>query len=322
MAQMGAAVVLVLAALVAWWLGGGVALAAGWLAGWLFCLSVTTGAALWFLIVALTGGEWIGAGARALAALAAATPLVALAGVLFLPAAPELYPWWQGPEAFSLTPALFGIRLVAWLVIFSAIGVAAPRGLPRRAAALALVLYVPAISLAGTDWLLSRDPRFGTTLIGVNLAAVQLTLGLAAGAAAGLKAAQRQAVLDWGGLMLATVLGTGYLFAMQYLVLWTGNLPADAAWYETRAAGGGAGLRMLTFLPAGLLPFAGLLSTRQRGSSARLRLVGVAILTGGLAHFLWFAAPGVVAAASLAAVATVGLLALAALALSGRRRMR
>lgn len=315
-----AALVLIAVGLVAWLIGGGEALAAGWLAGWLFCLSVTTGAALWFVIAALTGGAWIEAGSPALQALARATPLVAITGLLFIAAGPSLYPWWRGAPVFSLSPASFAGRTVLWLAMFSALGLLATRRLRTGTAALLLLLYVPAVTLAGTDWVLSRASDFGNTLVGAGWAATQLTLGLAAAAAAGLRTDQPQAVADCGGLMLATILGTGYLLAMQYLVLWTGNIPGDAAWYGARAAGAGPALLILSVLLACVLPFFALLSSRKRGSASWLRWVGAAILVGGFAHFLWLAAPGARLAEALAALATTGLLALAFFAPSPERR--
>ena len=312
-------VVLAVAVIVAVLTGDPTALAEGWLAGWLFALSVTTGAVLWFLIVRLTGGGWIGAGAPALAVLSASVPLVALTGLVFVAAAPLLYPWWIGPAVMGLTPLTFGFRAVLCLAVFSALGFAAPRALSPGLAALALIAYVAAIGLAGTDWILSRDSRFGSTVFFASLGAIQLTLGLAAVAVAGLDDARRQAVADWGALLLATVLGTLYLLAMQYLVMWTGNLPADAAWYGARDQGGGGVLVALAFLLAAAVPFVALLSTRLRGDAGWLRWIGGAVLAGGLAHLLWLVAPGAPPAALLTALATVGLLTAMALLWGARR---
>ena len=297
------------------------ALALGWLVGWVFCLSITTGAAIWFLIAALTGGRWIEAGRPWLSALGMATPLVAAAGLLFIPAAPVLFPWWPADgsadtstarETLYLNPAFFGIRAAGVLILWSLLGLMAPRGLPAPVAAIALVLYAVSVSVAGADWILSLDPSFVSTTFGAFMAIAQLGLALALVAALGLAQDQpgegRAApVADWGGLMLATVLGVFYLGAMQFLVSWSGNLPHKAAWYLARNRDGGAMLMALSFALGTLLPFCLLLVSRLRRDRLWLRRVGCMMLTGAFLQLLWLAAPGRQGLAGAAALAIVAL---------------
>ncbi|PVA08896.1 hypothetical protein DC366_16485 [Pelagivirga sediminicola] len=286
-----------------------VALARGALAGWLFCLSVCTGASVWLLIGALTGGRWLVRAAPVLGVLARGTWAVALLGVALVPLAPLLFPWWEGETdpALWFDVPFFALRGAAVLILWSVLGFVAMRPLPPVLAALALTLYALAVSVASADWVLSLDPGFVSTAFGAHLAVLQLALALAA-----------VAVLsggdgDIGGLLLVCVLGVFYLAAMEYVVSWTGNLPHKAAWYLARQDGWGPGWLWLSFIVGIAGPFAALLSSRIRKSAAALRVIGGAMLVGGLAHLVWLLAPecgavGMVAIATVAAALSLALL--------------
>ncbi len=301
---------------------GGRAALAGLLAGWLMVLGTALGGALWLLIGTLTGGEWTRSGRQALTALALSTPLAALCGLALLAALPQLYPWVSGPEAGSramlyLATVPFSARLVAILAVWSAIGLAAPRLRQPLPAALLLLLFAACQTFAATDWLLSRDPDFGSTAFPAALAVLQLTLAAAATCAMGLPAGRGGG--DWGGLLLVCVLGSAYFLAMQYLVLWTGNLPADAAWFGRRAIWPEVAIAL-----GGLVvPVAVLLPTRLRQDPAMLRRIAWPVLAAGLLQILAWAEPRPGAAgvaATLAAAALVALIAALAPRPDGRPR--
>jgi len=278
------------------------ALALGWLAGWLACLSATIGAAVWLLVACLTGGNWGDAAGPALRRLARATPLVALGGAGFVLAAPVVLPWWTGGEepAGWLNPGFFALRTVVVLALWSGLAWLAARAPGKAAAALGLIVYGATVSVAGTDWVLSLDPDFDYTIIGAQLAVMQMTLAMAAALALD---PPRTAGTDLGSLLLAGVLGSFYLGAMGYVVSWSGNLPDKAAWYLARQEGAGTAVQLLSLLAGVLVPFGVLLVTRWRGSAAVLRVIGGCVLVGGLAQFVWLVAPGWMAGAGLVALA-------------------
>ncbi len=290
--------------------GGIEALAAGWLAGWLFCLSASVGASVWLMIHALTGGRWIGAGRHVLVPLAALTPLAALAGLPLIVALPQLYPWW--PDEPSLRGALylnapaFGIRAAVILAGWSIIGLLAGRMGPKGAAA-GLIFHALVVGIGGLDWMLSRDPDFGSTTFGALWAVLQLAIAVHVGALALRPAAGGRAIADWGALMLACVLGAFYFAAMQFLVSWSGNLPDKASWYLARQSGGGFWLAMAAFVLGAVLPFAALLPARVRTSAGALRVVALPALLAALLWLCWICAPG---EGALAAVGALGLVAL------------
>ncbi len=286
------------------------AVARGWLAGWLFCLWIGIGAALWLLIRSLTGGRWTDAAGAILPALSLSVPLLAVGGAGFVLAGPLLYPWWDGAgtprQELYLAQMPFAWRAAAILVLWAVLGLLAARRPSPLVAAIGLIVYAVSLTFAGLDWVQSLDPEFGSTTFGALMAALQLGLALALGAALGLPGDGRS-VADWGGLMMATLLGVFYLASMQYLVLWTGNLPPDAAWYEARNAGASF-VAVSTATLAGLVgPFMALLSSRLRGSARTLAIVGALQLASGLIYLLWLVAPVLDPVAAVSALASAAL---------------
>ena len=176
------------------------------------------------------------------------------------------------------------------LALWAGLSRVARRAPGRAAAAAGLAVYALTISVAGVDWLLSLDPDFVSTDFGAQLAVTQIGAGLALPAALGL-APVAAARADWGGLLLACLLGAVYLAGMQFLVAWSGDLPRKAAWYLARNQGAGLALAWATFGLGALAPFAILLRTAWRGAERPLRLVGALMLAGGFGHLVWIVAP-------------------------------
>ncbi|MEZ5652329.1 MAG: hypothetical protein R3E87_17460 [Burkholderiaceae bacterium] len=295
-----AAVVLVLLSI------AGPVVASGLLAGWMFCLSIGLGAGLWLLIGTLTGGNWVESARPALDKLSRTTPAVAAFGLTLPAAMSALYPW-AGDDARAgtyLSPGFFVARLPFLLLVIAALGLLAPRQRRPLAAALLLLVFAPVQTLAANDWLLSRDPAFGSTIFAAAVTICQLAL--AAATVCAMRLSPGRGAADWGGLLLAFIVGWAYFSAMQYLVLWTGNLPADAAWFAARPAWP----VLTTALVGQLLPFLILLSSELRRRPRMLRIVGMAVLAGGWTQMLsWssFGSASSVAFAGLVATLPVGL---------------
>ena len=45
-----------------------------------------------------------------------------------------------------------------------------------------------------------------------------------------------KAPLAAAGVLVTAILMWGYMHAMQYIVIWSGDIPAEARWYIERAA--------------------------------------------------------------------------------------
>ncbi|EKE44607.1 hypothetical protein OCGS_1445 [Oceaniovalibus guishaninsula JLT2003] len=300
------------------------AAARGWLAGWVFALSVATGSAVVIHIHTLTGGRWRLAGDPWLGIAAAATPALALGGAVVFAARDLLYPWingagpWGEVGALWLNMPFWTLRLVLILAVWAGIALVAMRRAGPVVAAVALVLYGVTISVAGVDWLLSLAPGFTSTDFAAMLAITQIACAFALPAVLGLSGADGQARSDWGALLLTGLLGVVYLAGMQFLVSWSGDLPGKAAWYLARNRGPGLPFIWAMVLLGAVAPLAILVRSAWRGSVPALRVAGALVLAGAAAHTVWIVAPlsdpaafGAIPAALLAAalLASLGRLA-------------
>jgi hypothetical protein len=95
----------------------------------------------------------------------------------------------------------------------------------------------------------------------------------------------------YGALLLSALLLWAYIQAMQYIIIWAGNIPDEVRWYLRRMAGGWMavtwGLVALQFV----LPFFALLSGRVRGTAVPLVALAVLTLAIRFVEALWLALP-------------------------------
>jgi hypothetical protein len=95
------------------------------------------------------------------------------------------------------------------------------------------------------------------------------------------------------GVLVTALLMWGYMHAMQYIVIWAGDIPEEVRWYLERGHGGWGALAWILYGLQGLVTFAALLSPSVRNS--RTAMMGVAALTLAmrLAESSWFILPGI-----------------------------
>src|ERR1700675_1112034 len=96
---------------------------------------------------------------------------------------------------------------------------------------------------------------------------------------------------DLGNLLLAFVMFWAYVSFMQYLIIWSGNLPEENVWYLHRSQGGWrvavAGLMALRFA----VPFALLLSRQQKREAAGLFRIAAILLVMRFVDLYWLVVP-------------------------------
>lgn len=280
--------------------------------------SVSLGALTLVAANALLGGEWGPLVARSLIPAMRAIPL---AGLLFLPLllAPEaVWPWaragWEpdGPgKALWFDPAMFAIRTLGYFTAWTLLAWwlpepgTLPRALPRAVTALAAQFLFG--SLAAVDWLLSLDPAFNSSIFGLLVLAHQ-TAGAMAFA---VLTRDTRPVGKLGAILLATVIAWGYFAAMQFLVVWTGNLPHEARWYLERLAGGWRSVAWAVIVLHVVLPALGLMWRAIRLVRRRLWAMAAVVFAGFLLDAAWLAHPAAAPATVLMAFAGVGLVWLA-----------
>jgi len=262
------------------------------------CLQPAIGSLLFCLIYRITGGQW----GEALEGLFAA-------GIRLLPwvwplVLPLLF-WPQGrPLADGPLPPFTGagallLRAVFYEAVFIAAGRVALRADRRRLAAPALIVLVFTLHVLAADWFFTLDPGWYSTGFPLIWMSVQAAAGLALALAfaplcgrspADLGAAGRPLGADWGNLLLTTVILSSYLTFIQYLVIWSGNLPREIAWFERRMGPWRliAGALALFHL---FLPMAFLLSRRWKASPGGVPRLAALLCIVEVTWAAWFILP-------------------------------
>jgi hypothetical protein len=163
-----------------------------------------------------------------------------------------------------------------------------------------LLAYGFTITFASFDWMMSLEPHWFSTIYGVLIMGGQ---GLSALAflIAVLVWLSRRAPLDrivvpahfhdLGNLMLAFVMLWAYFSFSQYLIIWSGNLPAEIAWYMHRLQTGWRFVGITLILAHFVAPFVVLLSRRVKRQPDLLLKVAAGVLLARLIDLFWLIAP-------------------------------
>jgi hypothetical protein len=287
-----------------------------WLAAWWFVIGVSLGGLVNVWIHRLSGGRW-GEALRTPALLAARRmPLALLLGLPVVLGARGLFPWAADPAghwaremarpAFPLwwlQPGFVALRAVLyaglwWLL--SRPGVLAVKG--RSAAA--LVTYGLSGTLAAVDLLMSLVPGWFSTAFGLVVLSGQAlggaalcSLALAFGAPQELTraAGPRQPPVgrDLGNLMLMWVMTWAYLAFMEFLIIWSENLPPEIRWYVPRLQTGWGGAGVLLVVTLFALPLLALLQRAVKDRPLRLAVVAGWLLAAQLLNSAWLVLPSV-----------------------------
>lgn len=272
--------------------------------------AVPAGALALLMAARLSGGTWTFAVERA---LTDAGRTLAPTALLFLPLLlllPYAYPWAQegwrgGGQALYLNTPFFSVRALLFLGLWVRLFAWMRRSAGGVPAVVGLLLYVPTASLAGVDWLMSRDPTFNSGAFGLAFILHQLLAAFAVALlAAPLAQASPRQLRALGGLLLAGTMAWIYLAYTQYLVVWTTDLPVEAAWYLKRMDGLWGWAWAAVVLLNGVLPFVALLFPGVRESAGALKMLAAAILLARLIEAAWLVLPS---GALLTMAAAVGL---------------
>lgn len=295
-----------------------------YLFGYLFWLGLTLGSMVVVMIHGLTGGGWGLAIRRVSEAAMGTLPLMALLFTPLLSGIYLLYEWshhdvvehdvvlkaksaYLNVEGFQIrAAAVFAVWLLFWglLKLWSPSddrNPDSPRSLRlQRASGVGLLLYGLAITFASVDWVMSLEPHWFSSMYGILFAASQALSGLtfailAITALDRFEPWRRIATVsrrhDLGNLLLAFTMFWAYVSFMQYLIIWSGNLPEENVWYLNRSAGG---WQLIVIALMGLsfaVPF--FLLLLRDVTCHRLRLCQVAALLLGMqaVNLFWLIEP-------------------------------
>jgi hypothetical protein len=294
----------------------------GWLVAAVWIGSIPIGALGLLMMMRMIPGPWRDELALPTQRLTLLMPLAALAMVPVLVGVGRLYPWvdlsLHGYRAAYLSVWTFELRTVVFFAAAIAVVVLLPRSTGQALAAggiIALTLYDTTMVV---DWLMTLDPGFHSS--GFALYAMSIQYAIAVGALIVLRlavgpAGENTSVL--GALLITVLLTWTYLAFMQYLIIWSGNLPQGVAWFAKRGSGGWSVVEYVITISA-LGPLFLLFFPPVRAGRFWLIALSLVVMLGKVFELAWLvlptmANPGIGMASMVLAV--VGLVALVLVAL-------
>lgn len=295
-----------------------------YLLGFVFWVGVTLGCFVWLTVHFMAGGVWSLALRRL---METGTLLTVLMALLFVPLAfglDSLYIWTHADhvaeseilrhkqpylnEPFFLARTAF--YFVLWiglaLLIYRWSGQQDRRGDARTTRRLqltggpVLLVYGLTITFASVDWIMSLEPEWFSTIFGVLIATGQaltalafmlLVLALVVDQAPFVTLLRPQHFYHLGNLLLTSVILWSYMAFMQYLIIWSGNIPEEVVWYIHRLEGGWQWVALFLLLFHFVFPFAILLVRGVRLRLDRLIYIAVIVLVANFVHLFWLIAP-------------------------------
>jgi hypothetical protein len=293
-----------------------------YLFAWLFWCGLSLGSLVIVMMQFLTGGAWGMAIRRLSEAAFMALPVIAL---LFAPiffGMHDLFPWsrpnadqtpgWVHKHAYLNTP-FFAVRTMCYFaaVVTMALllrrwGTQQDEGdllAVRRLRALSgggLVLYVLCMNFASTDWVMSLEPEWYSTIFviifmaGQFLSALALMTALLAffsGHGSLPESPPAKVFHDLGKMLLAFVIFWIYVSFSQFLVIWSGNLPKEISWYSHRSSGGWQWVALVLVFSQFFIPFALLLSRGAKRQKFRLATIALLIVVASVVSNFWLVVP-------------------------------
>lgn len=259
-----------------------------WLIAWLAWGSIPIGALAVLMLVALIPGTWRELYVYPLSLGTTLMPLAAIAVIPLLLGIELIYPWSTPPihGSFSgfkgawLSTGFFVVRTIIYMVVLSlfAWGILTASSRMRPAvASIGIILYALIGSLIGIDFAETSEPSFHSSIYGLLALTNQWLAGISFAILVGLWSDHGKVPRAAAGVLVTAILVWGYMHAMQYIVIWAGDIPREARWYLERGEHGWGALAWILYGLQGLVSFAALLSPSVR--SSRYAMMGLAALT-------------------------------------------
>jgi hypothetical protein len=299
-----------------------------YLFAWLFWLGLALGCFALTMLHHLVGGKWGFATRRFYEAGLGTLPLMAVLAVPLIFGLRHVYGWaipvqvaadpvLQHRHAY-LNPTFFIVRIIVyfavWLWLARALlsGSRAQDGTTdaeptrrlRVLSAPGIIIYVLSATFAYVDLILSLEPDWYSTIflilivIGQTLASLALgivCLRLFAKDARLERIATPACFHDLGNLLLAFVMLWAYMAFSQLLIIWSGNLPEEIAWYLHRSTPGWKAVALLLGFFHFAIPFALLLSRGLKHQIELLCMVAGLVLVAHAVDVYWLVVPSITA---------------------------
>jgi len=265
------------------------------------CLQPALGSLIFALIYRITGGQWgekldpfFRGGIRLVPWI---WPLIALLALV-----PSSHPSFarQPPGPHNPGPGLILARALVYEGVFIALRFIALRPALKRLAAPGLLALVFTLHFLAADWFFTLEPGWSSTGFPLVWMSVQATAGLAFAILLAALAGNSPATVgpagrpygqDWGNLLLTAVVFSTYVAFMEFLVIWSGNLPPEIRWFLRRDNGLWRAVIIALALFHLLFPFSCLLSKSLKASRLGLPRIAGVVCGAELLWCAWFILP-------------------------------
>jgi hypothetical protein len=290
-------------------------------------LGTVLGALILVMMSYLVSARWFVVLRRLTEAVAGTLPILALLFIPILVGLRHIFPWAMpmqdvprelqteiAKKSAYLNVPSFVIRAIAYFATWIAISWLLRRwsvrqdregGVKltvwsRRLSAGGVPFLAIALTFASFDWLMSLTPAWWSTVYGVYYFAGAFVAGISLVALLAMLASRSGVIEGYVGdehfgalgmLLLTFVIFWAYIAFAQLLIIWIGDIPAEATWYITRLHGGWGqvGLALLIFHFA--IPFLLLLPRDLKRSPRAMAAIGIMLLIMHYFDVCWLAMP-------------------------------
>lgn len=293
---------------------------------YVFWVGLSVGCLGWLMVQYLSGGSWGVMVRRVCESSAQTIPLWVLLFVPIIFGIPSLYGHsWANPTVVAHDPILlhkqpflntpfFIARAFIYLLGWSFCGWflnrwsnredreggVRPRQTMAKLAAPGLIFHAFAVTFMATDWIMSVNADWFSTMFGLLFIAGQALSSMAfiicvmvilSASKPMSDILTKKHMHDLGKLLLAMTMLFAYFSFSQFLITWAGNLPDEIPWYQHRLSGGWESLGLFLIFGHFALPFALLLSSDLKKNFKAIRAVALLIIVMRLIGVFWETVP-------------------------------
>jgi hypothetical protein len=297
-----------------------------YLYAYVFTVGISVGCLNWLMVQYLSGGAWGVMSRRVCESAAQCFPMWV---VLFVPLIYGIHflygNSWDNPTIVAHDPVLqhkapylnvtfwvargfiylIGWSLLAFLLnrqsdIEDRDGGVKPRQTMAKISAPGLIFSAFAVTFMATDWVMSVNADWFSTMFGLLFIAGQALSSMSFIVAVLVMLSAwppiseyltKRHMHDLGKLMLATTMLFAYFSFSQFLITWAGNLPDEIPWYLHRLSGGWEIMGTVLVIAHFALPFTLLLSQDIKRDFKTIRAVAILIIVARLAGVFWETMP-------------------------------
>jgi hypothetical protein len=161
-------------------------------------------------------------------------------------------------------------------------------------------VFILAVTFASTDWVMSLEPHWFSTIFGFIFVVGQVLAAMAmciiwvvnlSDADVYSEIDASKYLSDLGTLMFAFTVLWAYVSFSQYLIIWSANLAEEAPWYIKRGQGGWEIMSVGLILFHFVLPFFLLLQRAIKRRAQLLLVIAVLMLVMRYVDLYWYIAP-------------------------------